>query len=72
VEDLRVGEAHRGSVHESGHILVALSLGVAIDRMIKVELDDMPASLIAAGCGAAIATDFVGVHHTIHRMHCVD
>jgi hypothetical protein len=40
--NLRQGEAERGAAHEAGHIVVALSLGVTLDKVSRVESAQLP------------------------------
>jgi hypothetical protein len=65
MEDLQYGEAERVSAHEAGHIVVALSLGVAVDKVRKVEGAELPKILRLEGFDSSVATDFSESVHGI-------
>lgn len=56
--NLRTGEAERGAVHEAGHVVVGLSLGVTVEKVSRVEGNDLPEVLREIGFESSTATDF--------------
>src|ERR1700688_1397470 len=63
--NLHTGEAERGAVHEAGHIVVGLSLGVTVEKVSRVEGNDLPDVLREIGFESSAATDFSKSIHEI-------
>ena len=63
--NLITGEAERGAVHEAGHIVVGLSLGVTIEKVSRVEGAELPSVLRDIGFESSVATDFSNSIHQI-------
>jgi hypothetical protein len=63
--NLRQGEAERGAAHEAGHIVVALSLGVTLDKVSRVESAQLPDILQREGFDSSVATDYTDSLHEI-------
>jgi hypothetical protein len=63
--NLHTGEAERGAVHEAGHIVVGLSLGVTVEKVSRVEGNDLPEVLREIGFESSAATDFSKSIHEI-------
>jgi hypothetical protein len=63
--DLIPGEAERGSVHETGHIVVALSLGVRVEKISRIEGAELPDVLRLRGFDSSVAVDFSKEIHAL-------
>jgi hypothetical protein len=55
---LRPGEAERGAVHEAGHAIIGLSLGVPVERIERIEGKELSAAIAKEGFDSSAAVVF--------------